>query len=146
MAWFVTPHEDERTDRPRGTISALTIGNHNKEHASMKTKTIIVALILAACSLALCFSATAADTPLLTLQGDKRPEWLRRDGIVMAGSWEPLLFRVRRDGAQCSRRAGGKSDALHVAEDSGALTSPRLTLIFINKSKNSVWLILQYFA
>ncbi len=34
----------------------------------------------------------------LTLPLDQRPEWLRRDGIVMAGSWEPLLFRVRRDG------------------------------------------------
>ena len=29
---------------------------------------------------------------------EKRPEWLTRDGIVMAGSWEPLVFRVRRDG------------------------------------------------
>ena len=35
----------------------------------------------------------------MTLPRDKRPEWLRRDGIVMAGSWEPLMFRVRRDGA-----------------------------------------------
>jgi len=26
----------------------------------------------------------------------KRPEWLRRDGIVIAGSWEPLMLRVRR--------------------------------------------------
>ncbi len=34
----------------------------------------------------------------LTLPVNQRPEWLRRDGIVMAGSWEPLLFRVRRDG------------------------------------------------
>ena len=34
----------------------------------------------------------------LTLPPDKRPEWLARDGIVMAGSWEPLVFRVRRDG------------------------------------------------
>ena len=34
-----------------------------------------------------------------TLPLDQRPEWLRRDGIVMAGSWEPLLFRVRRDGS-----------------------------------------------
>jgi len=38
-----------------------------------------------------------ADT--LTLPLDQRPEWLARDGIVMAGSWEPLLFRVRRDGS-----------------------------------------------
>ncbi|MCU0914306.1 MAG: hypothetical protein MUC88_07080 [Planctomycetes bacterium] len=36
----------------------------------------------------------------LTLPRAQRPEWLRRDGIVMAGSWEPLLFRVRRDGAE----------------------------------------------
>ena len=35
----------------------------------------------------------------LTLRDDQRPQWLARDGIVMAGSWEPLMFRVRRDGA-----------------------------------------------
>jgi hypothetical protein len=35
----------------------------------------------------------------LTLPHDERPAWLSRDGIVMAGSWEPLQFRVRRDGA-----------------------------------------------
>jgi hypothetical protein len=35
----------------------------------------------------------------LTLPLEQRPEWLERDGIVMAGSWEPLLFRVRRDGS-----------------------------------------------
>ncbi len=35
-----------------------------------------------------------------TLPMSQRPEWVRRDGIVMAGSWEPLLFRVRRDGAK----------------------------------------------
>ena len=34
----------------------------------------------------------------LTLPLSQRPDWLRRDGIVMAGSWEPLQFRVRRDG------------------------------------------------
>ena len=36
----------------------------------------------------------------LTLPLKERPEWLRRDGIVMAGSWEPLVFRVRRDGSE----------------------------------------------
>jgi len=35
----------------------------------------------------------------LTLPLDQRPDWLARDGIVMAGSWEPLPFRVRRDGS-----------------------------------------------
>ena len=35
---------------------------------------------------------------VLTLPINQRPSWLQRDGIVMAGSWEPLIFRVRRDG------------------------------------------------
>ncbi len=35
----------------------------------------------------------------LTLPLSQRPDWLRRDGIVMAGSWEPLSLRVRRDGS-----------------------------------------------
>jgi len=43
-------------------------------------------------------SFAAAAEPL-TLPLDQRPEWVAREGIVMAGSWEPLLFRVRRDGA-----------------------------------------------
>jgi hypothetical protein len=37
---------------------------------------------------------------LLTMPLEQRPDWLQQDGIVMAGSWEPLLFRVRRDGSQ----------------------------------------------
>lgn len=44
--------------------------------------------------------AGAACGEPLTLPQEQRPEWLDRDGIVMAGSWEPLLFRVRRDGAE----------------------------------------------
>lgn len=48
--------------------------------------------------LALCLSAlTLAQN--LTLLDNARPQWLSDDGIVMAGSWEPLLFRVRRDGS-----------------------------------------------
>ena len=35
----------------------------------------------------------------LTLPLDQRPGWLEREGIVMVGSWEPLIFRVRRDGS-----------------------------------------------
>jgi len=58
--------------------------------------TIPVAVVVL---LALAVSACAADVPALTLRAEKRPEWWRREGIVMAGSWEPLLFRVRRDGA-----------------------------------------------
>jgi len=48
--------------------------------------------------LALCLTCPAWAEPL-TLPLAQRPEWLQRDGIVMAGSWEPLLFRVRRDGS-----------------------------------------------
>lgn len=44
--------------------------------------------------------ACLAQAEPLTLPVDQRPEWLGRDGIVMAGSWEPLLFRVRRDGSE----------------------------------------------
>jgi hypothetical protein len=46
----------------------------------------------------LLLAATAYAEPL-TLPLDKRPAWLARDGMVMAGSWEPLVFRVRRDGS-----------------------------------------------
>jgi hypothetical protein len=44
--------------------------------------------------------ACLAQAELLTLPVDQRPDWIERDGIVMAGSWEPLLFRVRRDGSE----------------------------------------------
>ncbi|MGQ9648791.1 MAG: hypothetical protein ACUVXJ_01625 [Phycisphaerae bacterium] len=44
--------------------------------------------------------ATQAAAETLTLPLGQRPDWLAREGIVMAGSWEPLLFRVRRDGSE----------------------------------------------
>jgi len=47
----------------------------------------------------LCLTCPVYAEPL-TLPLGQRPDWLQRDGIVMAGSWEPLLFRVRRDGSQ----------------------------------------------
>ena len=47
-------------------------------------------------SICLCFSNFIyAET--LTLPYDKRPDWLQKEGIVMAGSWEPLPFRIMRD-------------------------------------------------
>lgn len=49
--------------------------------------------------LVLIFLAAPVRAEPLTLAPDQRPDWLGRDGIVMAGSWEPLYFRVRRDGA-----------------------------------------------
>lgn len=45
------------------------------------------------------FLAGLAHAESLTLPLDQRPDWLERDGIIMAGSWEPLPFRVRRDGS-----------------------------------------------
>ena len=48
--------------------------------------------------LLLAFLVALVNAETLTLPIEKRPEWIRRDGIVMAGSWEPLLFRVRRNG------------------------------------------------
>ncbi len=47
----------------------------------------------------LCLACLVHAEPL-TLPLEQRPDWLQRDGIVMAGSWEPLLFRVRRDGSE----------------------------------------------
>ncbi len=55
-------------------------------------------VLVSFCLLVVLVSAVAADEPS-TLPLDKRPAWLRQDGIVMAGSWEPLMFRVRRDGS-----------------------------------------------
>ena len=56
------------------------------------------------------WTAPAAFADPLTLPAEKRPEWLQREGIVMAGSWEPLLF-PRLQGAKdymptAQRRAG----------------------------------------
>ena len=45
----------------------------------------------------LCLPGLACAEPL-TLTPAQRPAWLAEQGIVMAGSWEPLPFRVRRDG------------------------------------------------
>jgi hypothetical protein len=47
--------------------------------------------------LCLCLGGQAP-AKTLVLPRDQRPDWLCRDGVVMAWSMEPLLFRVRRDG------------------------------------------------
>ena len=48
----------------------------------------------------------------LTLPQEQRPHWLQQDGIVMAGSWEPLLFRVRRDGSEVTQLTDDSNDNL----------------------------------
>ena len=40
--------------------------------------------------------ALAEGPAVANLAQDRRPEWLRREGLVMAGSWEQMTFRVRR--------------------------------------------------
>ena len=55
-------------------------------------------------------TAVGADPAPLTLPRDQRPEWVQRDGIVMAGSWEPLAFRVRRDGKSYTPNAKQLAD------------------------------------
>jgi hypothetical protein len=40
-------------------------------------------------------SLTEARSQVLTLPADQRPEWLEKEGVVMAGSWEPLTYRTR---------------------------------------------------
>ncbi len=62
-----------------------------RKRAFMSIKLVIL--------LHLCLACLVHAEPL-TLPLEQRPDWLQRDGIVMAGSWEPLLFRVRRDGSQ----------------------------------------------
>ena len=62
-----------------------------KKNSVRLTRTIFVLLFYLA-------GLTCAES--LTLPVNQRPDWLQRDGIVMAGSWEPLLFRVRRDGSE----------------------------------------------
>ncbi|HNT87794.1 MAG TPA: hypothetical protein PKL84_07995, partial [Candidatus Hydrogenedentes bacterium] len=49
--------------------------------------------------LLLCGLLPLANPDTQTLPPAQRPAWVAGEGIVMAGSWEPLLFRVRRDGA-----------------------------------------------
>jgi len=51
--------------------------------------------------LVLIFSISINDTIAQTLPFNQRPEWLQRDGLIMAGSWEPLTYRTlqgTRDG------------------------------------------------
>jgi hypothetical protein len=55
-----------------------------------------VHLILSVLVIAL---SSVGQAETLTLPRDSRPAWLSEEGLVMAGSWEPLPFRVRRDGS-----------------------------------------------
>ncbi len=69
-------------------------GRLYEETLRLKCKRVLVLI-----TVILVFLSTFACAETLTLPYEQRPGWLGRDGIVMAGSWEPLLFRVRRDGS-----------------------------------------------
>ena len=77
---------------PRSRFALLSFGMSFDEEHTMRIRQSFMFMFSI---LYLCFATAVADT--LTLPLDKRPDWVARDGIVMAGSWEPLLFRVLRD-------------------------------------------------
>ena len=60
----------------------------------MKPRTLAICLFGT-----MAFLAGPAAAEVLTLPSDQWPAWVHRDGIVMAGSWEPLPFRIRRTDA-----------------------------------------------
>lgn len=47
-----------------------------------------------------CCLTSLASAENLTLPTDQRPAWLQRDGIVMAGNWEPMSYRLRGEGGK----------------------------------------------
>lgn len=53
-------------------------------------RTLLITLISAAAAF------TDARSQVLTLPLDQRPKWLRDEGMIMAGSWEPLTYRTRQ--------------------------------------------------
>jgi len=69
------------------------------ERLHKKTPRLIHGRVFVLVTVVLALHSTFACAEPLTLPLSQRPEWLGRDGIVMAGSWEPLPFRVRRDGS-----------------------------------------------
>jgi len=67
--------------------------NERKEPA-MSLRIVWIGLLVVA---GLASSLVAASPPEpVTLPQDRRPQWLAGEGLVMAGNWEPLFFRVRR--------------------------------------------------
>jgi hypothetical protein len=77
---------------------AITMKKLFEETAAHLIRRSIFAPILQVIVLTFLLPCLAQAEPL-TLPAEQRPEWLSREGIVMAGSWEPLLFRIRRDGS-----------------------------------------------
>ncbi|MCL5102614.1 MAG: hypothetical protein M1133_00675 [Armatimonadetes bacterium] len=62
----------------------------------MKARIYLVLILFLICSAATAVPSDDLPAPL-TLPRSQRPAWVREQGIVMAGDWEPLIYRVRRD-------------------------------------------------
>ncbi|MHB9036398.1 MAG: hypothetical protein ACYC64_07000 [Armatimonadota bacterium] len=61
----------------------------------MNMKIVFALFVLGFCTAAC--AVPSDDLPAaLTLSRSGRPAWVREQGIVMAGDWEPLIYRVRR--------------------------------------------------
>jgi len=89
------------------------------ERSSLLVRQVVLLLLLLACPLR---------AERLTLSPEARPDWLQRDGIVMAGSWEPLLFRVRRDGHPRFR-----GDKLAPAQAGGYTATPEQRAAYLRE-------------
>jgi len=85
-----------------------TDGGQAAGNSAWFTKQVAFLVLLCLCS---ALTSGIAQAEPLTLPANQRPGWLRNDGIVMAGSWEPLLFRVRRDGSNGYTPTSQQQDA-----------------------------------
>lgn len=73
-----------------------------------------------------------AGAQTITLPREQRPAWVRQDGIVMAGSWEPLFFRVRRDGRAKGGYAPDSKQLQAYQTEHGPQTISRLKEMGVN--------------
>lgn len=59
-----------------------------------KRTSVVSSIIFTIVFVAATFSGAMCQ--VLTLPADQRPKWLRDEGMIMAGSWEPLTYRTRQ--------------------------------------------------
>ena len=103
----------------------------------MKRRRIWLMCWVAALSSA--WTAPAAFADPLTLPAEKRPEWLQREGIVMAGSWEPLLFApaCRRERLHADRATGAGYQREHSPEMIASLKALGVNFVMMHCFKGA---------